>query len=788
MILIKGKIATISPKTEIKRRFPKHCFPSLIQRTNMQRHNAHRRLLASLAFVTIGITLTIATFASGQEKSQTKINSWNPAQSDRWVATDNLGRSLPTFDEVGPIRPNKYVACFYFLWNGRHGDAGPYNISKILSEHPEAKDDPDSPYWGKMYEPHHWAESVFGYYVGEDESVLRKHAQMLGDAGVDVICFDVTNQLTYPESYRPLFKVFSEMQKEGNKVPKVAFLCPFWAPDKVVRELWRDCYSQDFYKDVWFYWKGKPLILADPDLIGQKSALSSSNCVPVEVGANEVLTQRFSTEVPFDCVNVILPTWTDANSSVNFSLLNEEGEVLQKSENIHVSDNAPIAFSFPQSYPKGVYSVEIRKADVGRLGWWSKPVEEGSYKKSALKAHPVKNVTWLEALKNGKKQNSVFMMSIGVEDKERSEILDFFTFRPSQPDYFKGPTKPNQWSWLEVYPQHEFYNDQGELEEMGVGVAQNAVEGKLGVLSNPKSYGRSYHNGAEPDPSECDYTGKNFQEQWERALSVDPEIIFVTGWNEWIAGRFDINAPFHGATPVSFVDQFNEEFSRDCEPMKGGHEDAYYYQLISNIRRFKGVSKQTAARTQKITVDGDFTDWSKVEPVFYDTISDQVRRDCRGWGKDMHYVNASGRNDIVEARVSFDDENVFFYVKMKETIKGTPRDSDWLTLLIDIDDNPNSGYKGAEYTVSASVDKSELTLALLTAEGSKDSSREIACKFKGSELELAVPRATLNCEKTAPTFRFKWTDGVDVFGDWAAFTTDGDAAPNDRYFYRYEAP
>ena len=31
--------------------------------------------------------------------------------------------------------------------------------------------------------------------------------------------------------------------------------------------------------------------------------------------------------------------------------------------------------------------------------------------------------------------------------------------------------------------------------------------------------------------------GRNFEEQWSYALEVDPEMVFVTGWNEWIAQR-----------------------------------------------------------------------------------------------------------------------------------------------------------------------------------------------------------------------------------------------------------
>ena len=748
-----------------------------------------------LALVVLGVGYAVTANATAEDRLKSG-EAWNPSASDQWVATDGLGRPLPTFEDVGATRSGKYIACFYFLWNGRHGDAGPYDISKIIREHPEAKDDPNAPYWGKMYDPHHWGESIFGYYVGEDESVLRKHAQMLGDAGVDVICFDVTNQLTYPESYRPLFKVFSEMQKAGNKVPKVAFLCPFWAPNKVVRELWRDVYSQGFYEDVWFYWKGKPLILADPDLLGQGAALTSAGCQPIELTDDTVLAQKFSIDSPFREIAFISPTWHETNSAVNIVLRDEQGKKLEEKKKVEVSDNIAYIFSLTKPYPTGVYSVELTKAEGGKVGWWASPVPREDYSARANATHAVPNVTWIEATQDGKTIDQLLIAAPITYDEEREKILNFFTFRPSQPDYFKGQTKPNQWSWLEAYPQHEFYNDKGEVEEMGVGVAQNAVDGKLSVLSNPRAYGRSYHNGQEPKPEDCNYFGMNFQEQWERALKTDPEIIFVTGWNEWIAGRFDINAPFHAPTPVTFVDQYNEEYSRDCEPMKGGHEDAYYYQMIANIRRFKGVSKMANANPKPITIDGNFNDWKEVEPKFYDTVSDPVNRDCRGWGKDMRYVNKTGRNDIVEARVSYDEDFVYFYLKTKGAIQGDLTAANWFALMIDVDDNPTTGIKGAEYYVlpaaksNARGGKKEMTFKVMTNRHDSIASRAQADNVDyavgESEIELALPRALFDSEdQKAPTFRFKWTDGIDVLADWAQFTTNGDAAPNDRFFYRY---
>ena len=93
--------------------------------------------------------------------------------------------------------------------------------------------------------------------------------------------------------------------------------------------------------------------------------------------------------------------------------------------------------------------------------------------------------------------------------------------------------------------------------------------------------------------------GLNFEEQWQRALEANPKFIFVTGWNEWIAGRYtrwshytDADCYYPGGL---FVDEYTQEYSRDCEPMRGGHGDNYYYQLAAWVRRFKGVRERPVA-------------------------------------------------------------------------------------------------------------------------------------------------------------------------------------------------
>src|SRR5262249_23715580 len=156
------------------------------------------------------------------------------------------------------------VAIFYFLWHGAHVQGGPYDITRILQQDPSAITNKTSSLWGPLHAPHHWGESIFGYYLTDDAAVLRKHAQMLADAGVDAITFDVATRLAYRPYYNALLKVFAEARALGANPPRVAFLCPFGDPLKVVAELYRDLYEPGRYSDQWFRWEGKPLILADP--------------------------------------------------------------------------------------------------------------------------------------------------------------------------------------------------------------------------------------------------------------------------------------------------------------------------------------------------------------------------------------------------------------------------------------------------------------------------------------------------------------------------------------------
>ena len=145
-------------------------------------------------------------------------------------ATDALGRKLPTQREVGEPRKDRFVGLFYWTWHTSFAKNMPaFDVTKFLKQHPNAINDFHDPVWGGVKATHFWGEPLFGYYRDTDEWVLRKHAEMLGEAGVDVIIFDCTNgDMLWTESYMKLCEVFEKARQDGVRTPQIAFILAFW--------------------------------------------------------------------------------------------------------------------------------------------------------------------------------------------------------------------------------------------------------------------------------------------------------------------------------------------------------------------------------------------------------------------------------------------------------------------------------------------------------------------------------------------------------------------------------
>lgn len=580
------------------------------------------------------------------------IMSGQTRESDRWTATDALGRKLVEVEETGPPRKDKYVGMFYWTWHqGKDDTSYPVkNITEIVRAHPEAMKDYDHPAWGTLKPGFfYWEEPLFGYYRTTDSWVLRKHAEMLADAGVDVVFFDCTNgSLTFKDSYDVLMETWDQAEKDGVNVPKIAFLLPFGAlPNSLVslRQLYRDIYEPGRYEHLWFVWKGKPLIMAYPDNL---------------------------TDTP--------------------------------------------------------------------------------------------------------------------EDRA---IANFFTFRPGQPDYVDGPTRKDQWGWLENYPQHGYVeNTAGHFEQMAVGVAQNAgplTDGHCSAFNLPGTHGRSFSKRKGVDPRVDGYLyGWNFQEQWDRAYELDPELVFVTGWNEYIAGQW---LPEHGWTgdPFSFVDQFDWEHSRDIEPNKGWGDwgDVYFLQLVDQVRKFKGMQSPADVSPVKTIRIGEIADWDDVLPYFAHYKGNTMHRDHPG-RFNRYYENRTGRNDIVGAKVARDQDAMYFYVETAEDLTA-PADKHWMMLLIDVDRDQSTGWNGYDFIVNR-VAPGENGAVIERNVGNRwewEQVGNVAFATKENKLELAIGKSMLSITGDDIDIEFKWNDNMQESGNIMDFYVNGDTAPGGRFNFVY---
>ncbi len=579
--------------------------------------------------------------------------SFRDIQSDTWVAADALGRELPDYDSCGAVKDDRFVGMFYFMTHLKQDAEGPFDVTKIKAENPE------NPKWGEG--SHYWGEPEIGYYLDNEKWALRRHAYQLADAGVDVIIFDVTNNKTFPEVYIPLCEAWREMRAAGEKTPDIAFL----GSEISVNIIWKDFYEKGMYPDLWFMWKGKPLLL---------------------------------------------------------------------------------------------------------YGWHEQPQRN--------------------------KMNGV---------KFSDDILNFFSLRQSWawtslPWYQSCPYGKDKWPWVDHFPQAVGWHESPDKAEMvPVAVAQHP-------LSN---IGRSFHEFHQPETDKYDLTpftgqGLHFQEQWNRALEIDPEFVFVTGWNEWSAGKQVMQEPiipnllkwnfYPGAhlgkagKPLKtgdtyFIDQYNQEFSRDIEPMKDGHNDNYYYQLISNVRKYKGVGKPVKAGEKvRIDISGNFEQWNKVTATYYDHINDVEHRNSDGYGAAGPYVNTTGRNDIIESKVARDDKYVYFYVKTKENLTGY-KDKNWMLLFINTDQDYSTGWEGYDFLINDGIENEKVTTIKKYHDKKWKEEQKIQFRYAWNELMIAVPKAVIGEDKVS--FDFHWADNIQNNNEINEFFMNGDSAPERRSNYRF---
>lgn len=379
-----------------------------------------------------------------------------------------------------------------------------------------------------------------------------------------------------------------------------------------------------------------------------------------------------------------------------------------------------------------------------------------------------------------------------------SEIRNFFTFRPPQPLYGReegGPHRPDHWGWLEIFPQNKYgLREDGSCEMMTVGVGQNANDSRICTCFNDKgTYGRSYtkkYGHKLLDENSYKY-GYNAQEQWDRVIDIGPDYVFVTGWNEWIMGPIK-GEPWikdKNSTKLAMVDQYSRECSRDIEPDKDGYLDTYYLQLASNIRRFKGCTpRQKTSEKKTIDIYAGNSEWSDVRPIYKNHKGTKAQRDHAGFAG-TYYKNDSGVNDIVEARVSRDDEYMYFLIKTAQPLV-RPMDEGMMTLLIDTDRSKETGWEGYDIRINGLKGKrNSVSIEKYLPTTQMDSFcweriGECEASVRAGAIKIKVPRNIIGLDG-ALDFEFKISDNMQQH-DVMDFYQNGCVAPIGRFNYLYK--
>lgn len=370
-------------------------------------------------------------------------------------------------------------------------------------------------------------------------------------------------------------------------------------------------------------------------------------------------------------------------------------------------------------------------------------------------------------------------MIIGDSAQASSTARRFFRIKESQ-----WPTegkKEDGMPWMEfdrLLTQDAVYHSNGKTV-MNVSVAQHNATCKMSA----SWYGsadrtRSCYTGSYVRNDETVMLGLNFQEQWDFALKQDPDMIFITGWNEWIAQR----QPSQAGEPIVFVDTASMEGSRDTEPMKGGFGDNYYMQMIENIRKFKGTEPKIATdNTAKINVHGGFGQWNYIRAYYKDYENDTVNRNQRSYGG-IVYQNTTGRNDIIEAKTCNDNNNIYFFVRTKDALTA-PEGNNWMNLYIATGEDNRGTWCGYSYVLNRVTPADTAVLDRYNG-NSWEKAADVEYSVSGDMMMVAIPKAALGISGSDFTIQFKWADHCE-FGNVDSFYTDGDAAPIGRMNYVY---
>ena len=403
----------------------------------------------------------------------------------------------------------------------------------------------------------------------------------------------------------------------------------------------------------------------------------------------------------------------------------------------------------------------------------------------------------------------VFGNYTGLSGTTKKQVDEKFIVRGS----WAWTDADNYWAWLQEYvykPDSTTRKVQMRNGGWGRDTEGNYESLAVAMGHHPTmSKGRSFVNNQEPNNglgdmefSSVEQAGKGlcFESQFgavnylvnENVSANDPFVMMITGWNEWIAGCFHSDTPQNMANTTaefSYVDQFNCEFSRDGEPMRNqdgyGIGDNYYYQMVDYIRQFKGIGATPVADHQTSVNIYDLSSWDAIELTYMDSLYDVEHRNTVSYDEDFRYINNTGRNDFEYAKVSQDEDNLYFLVKTSHDVI-VDNNTEWMNLYLNVDGDVTTGWEGYDYILNRDRDS-----FVVTVEKFKDNTFESEIVggayyyIEGAYMTVRLSKELLDINGRLERMVFKWADNSVKNGDPMAFMDLGDTAPDNRFGYAY---
>ena len=382
-------------------------------------------------------------------------------------------------------------------------------------------------------------------------------------------------------------------------------------------------------------------------------------------------------------------------------------------------------------------------------------------------------------------------LAIGLDDAELSaETKAFFRIKRSQwPNEVDSRGRfvyhRDGFPWMSFETRQHLF-DEVSPTVMNVSVAQHCG---TSAFSSSTFYGdrtnhpRCWHDGHFDPSPEALLGGANFEQQFNWAIACAPDILFVTGWNEWLAGNWSKDS-----RKLLFVDCCDINGSRDLEMMRGGYGDNYYMHWIAKIRQYKGLGVQRRDGARHFDF-GQPTAWAAMMARYRNYPGMAIHRDARGFDGRQYRVS-SGRNDIVEARMAHDDENLYLAVQVAAPL--TPAtDGRWMMCFLGTEGEGRPRYLGYDFVLNrhSPVD------GMATLERRTTTGWEVVATCRlvchGNEVQVEVPFAALGLDAGCPgALHFKWSDNqTDAVQEpsqtAAAFYVEGCCAPVGRLNYVY---